>query len=232
MHIGARLEGVGQLVPQGCRLADIGTDHALLPVWLLERRQIRAAVASDIADGTCQAAAATVARFFMQGQITVRLGAGLSILQPCEADCIVIAGMGAASIMQILAEEPAIAHSAARLVLQPMRGAARLRRWLQDNGWQLVREELAAENGHLYEIMAAEPGRGRAYTNVEYEVGPLLLAAGHPLLAEQLAQKTAFYRGLLAAMAASNRAGVAAKYAGLQKLLQELEALSNGRMRT
>ncbi len=231
MRIGARLEAIGALVPEGCRLADIGTDHAYLPVWLLRRHQILAAVAGDIAAGPCRAAESTVARYFLQDCISVRQGAGLSVLESGEADCIVLAGMGASAIIAILSADMRIAQSAARLVLQPMRGAACLRRWLAENGWRLLEEELAEEGGHLYEILAAEPGRSQTFTAAEYEAGPLLVAAGHPLLEKHLRRKTAFYRSLLAQMAAGGRRETEVKYAAVQQLLEELEALSNERMR-
>ena len=94
MNIGARLEAVAKLVPQGCVLADIGTDHAYLPVWLLQKGQIKAAVAADIAAGPCRAAQTNIGMYGLRGKIEVRMGSGLTVLKPGEADGAVIAGMG------------------------------------------------------------------------------------------------------------------------------------------
>ena len=146
MHIDRRLETIANLVPQGCVLADIGTDHAYLPVWLLEKQRIARAIAGDIAAGPCQAARTTVAQFGQHEHVEVRQGSGLKVLSPGEADCIAIAGMGASTIISILEDDMEVAQSVELLVLQPMAGAASLRAWLCSHGWQLAAEELAQEH--------------------------------------------------------------------------------------
>ena len=82
MHIGSRLETIGRLVPQGAVVADVGTDHAYLPVWLIEQGRIERAIAGDIAAGPCQAARSTVAQHGLQKSVEVRQGSGLSVLKP------------------------------------------------------------------------------------------------------------------------------------------------------
>ncbi|WP_337584774.1 class I SAM-dependent methyltransferase, partial [Phascolarctobacterium succinatutens] len=118
MHIDRRLETIANLVPQGCVLADIGTDHAYLPVWLLEKQRIARAIAGDIAAGPCQAARTTVAQYGQHEHVEVRQGSGLKVLSPGEADCIAIAGMGASTIISILEDDMEVAQSAELLVLQ------------------------------------------------------------------------------------------------------------------
>ena len=135
MHIDRRLETIANLVPQGCVLADIGTDHAYLPVWLLDKQRIARAIAGDIAAGPCQAARTTVAQFGQHEHVEVRQGSGLKVLSPGEADCIAIAGMGASTIISILEDDTEVAQSAELLVLQPMAGAASLRAWLCSHSW-------------------------------------------------------------------------------------------------
>ena len=151
MHIDRRLETIANLVPQGCVLADIGTDHAYLPVWLLDKQRIARAIAGDIAAGPCQAARTTVAQFGQHEHVEVRQGSGLKVLSPGEADCIAIAGMGASTIISILEDDKEVAQSAELLVLQPMAGAASLRAWLCSHGWQLAAEELVDDAPHFYE---------------------------------------------------------------------------------
>ena len=90
MHLDKRLQAVASLVPQGSRLADIGTDHAYLPVWLVRNGAIASAVAGDIASGPCQAARATVAMYATADKIAVRQGSGLAVLAPGEAACLAI----------------------------------------------------------------------------------------------------------------------------------------------
>ena len=130
MHLDKRLQAVASFVPQGAAFADIGTDHAYLPVWLLEKGIIASAIAGDIAAGPCQAARTTVAMHGAAAAISVRQGSGLAVLKPGEVDCIAICGMGGSTISSILAADMPIALSVRRLILQPMAGAAALRRWL------------------------------------------------------------------------------------------------------
>lgn len=235
MHLDKRLQAVASLVPQGSRFADIGTDHAYLPVWLLEQGVIASAVAGDIAAGPCQAAQTTVAMHGAASSIAVRQGSGLAVLSPGEADCIAICGMGGSTIISILAADMAVAKGAQRLLLQPMAGAAALRRWLVAQGWCITREELVDDEPHFYEIICAERAEKYAarasdageqcYSEVEYLVGPALLRDGHPLLAKLIARQQASLQELLTNMARSERAKASAKYQEAQKLLQALEAL-------
>lgn len=228
MHLDKRLQAVASLVPQGSRLADIGTDHAYLPVWLVRNGAIPSAVAGDIASGPCQAARATVAMYATADKIAVRQGSGLAVLAPGEADCIAICGMGGSTIISILAADMAVATSAQRLVLQPMAGAAALRRWLVEQGWSLVSEALVDDPPHFYEIICAERSADAAsYSEVEYLVGPALLRDGHPLLAKQIARQQASLEELLSNMARSERAKASAKYQEAQRLVQELEELKH-----
>ena len=227
MNIGDRLEAIGKLVPQGCVLADIGTDHAYLPVWLLEQGKIASAIAGDIAEGPCLAAKNTVSMHGMKGKVEVRLGSGLKVLQTGEADCIAIAGMGASTMIEILEADMPLAVEAKRLVLQPMAGAASLRKWLIQNGWCIVAEDLVADGRHLYEIMVAERGESEAFSDAVLEIGPSLIEAKHPLLAQQFARQINNYKKLLANMGKSEQAKASEKYIAWEKLVQELEALAD-----
>lgn len=227
MNIGDRLEAIGKLVPQGCVLADIGTDHAYLPVWLLEQGKIARAIAGDIAEGPCLAAKNTVSMHGMKGKVEVRLGSGLKVLQAGEADCIAIAGMGASTMIEILEADMPLAVEAKRLVLQPMAGAASLRKWLCQNGWCIVAEDLVADGRHLYEIIVAERGESASFSDAALEIGPQLMEAKHPLLAQQFAKQINNYKKLLTSMGKSEQARASEKYLAWEKLVQELEVLAD-----
>lgn len=227
MNIGDRLEAIGKLVPNGCVLADIGTDHAYLPVWLLEQGKIASAIAGDIAEGPCLAARNTVSMHGMKGKVEVRLGSGLKVLQAGEADCIAIAGMGASTMIEILEADMPLAVEAKRLVLQPMAGAASLRKWLTQKGWCIVEETLVEDGRHLYEIMAVERGESEAFSDAVLEIGPSLIKTKHPLLVKQFARQINNYKKLLANMGKSEQARASEKYIAWEKLVQELEALAD-----
>ena len=230
MHLDKRLQAVASFVPQGAAFADIGTDHAYLPVWLLEKGIIASAVAGDIAAGPCQAARTTVAMHGAAAAISVRQGSGLAVLKPGEVDCIAICGMGGSTISSILAADMPIALSVRRLILQPMAGAAALRRWLVNKGWHIIHEELVEDEPHFYEIICAEPlggaaGAASSYSEAEYLLGPVLLRQGHPLLAKHIARQEHALQELLGHMARSERAKASAKYAQTQHLLEEVRQL-------
>jgi tRNA (adenine22-N1)-methyltransferase len=227
MNIGKRLESIGNKVPEGCILADIGTDHAYLPVWLLQQKKITSAIAGDIAQGPCLAAKNTVAMYGMKDKIEVRCGSGLKVLQSNEAGCISIAGMGGTTIIDILSADMEIAQQAKMLVLQPMAGAPSLRRWLCEHGWKLSDEDLVQDGSHLYEIIVAVRGESAKYSDAEYEVGPCLLAEKHTLLSAQLQKLILSYQKTLKSMDKSSQAKESAKYRQMSSLLVQLEALAD-----
>lgn len=225
MNIGARLEAVVKLVPQDCVLADIGTDHAYLPVWLLQKGHIKAAVAADIAAGPCKAAQTNIGMYGLKNKIEVRMGSGLTVLKPGEADGAVIAGMGGSTIIEILEESPEVASKLKFLIVQPMAGAAGLRKWACANGWRIADEELAEEPQHLYEIILLEHGSEPVHSELEYEIGPRLLEKRPPLLKKQFEKLANTYKRMFVSMQNSKQAQQSAKYKKLQELLAGLEEL-------
>lgn len=212
----------------GCAgvLADIGTDHAYLPVWLLHNKIISKAIACDIAEGPCGAARANIAAFGMQDCIEVRMGNGLEQIVPGEAEVIVIAGMGAATIIDILSGAPETAGAAQRIFLQPMAGAPGLRKWLYENGYIIEDEELVKDGKFLYEIMAAQPGEAKKISETEAFIGPALLQKRHPLLEEHFTRRIHGLKRELANMSLSESAGKSDTYAKKKDLLEELEVLA------
>lgn len=225
MNIGARLEAVAAMVPQGCVLADIGTDHAYLPVWLLQKGRIKAAVAADIAAGPCRAAQTNIGMYGLKDKIQVRQGSGLTVLQPDEADGAVIAGMGGSTIIEILKESPEVAAALKFLIVQPMAGAAGLRKWACANGWRIADEALAEEPQHLYEIILLVHGHEAGYSDAEYEIGPKLIKKRPPLLAKHFDKVQGTYKRMLDSMAKSPQAQQTEKYKKLQELYAGLEEL-------
>lgn len=199
MRLSERLMAIANFVPQGSKIADIGTDHAYLPIYLVREGVCPVAIGGDVHQGPFEAARRAVQEAGLVDFISVRLGDGLRVVQPGEVEVAVIAGMGGGTIRVILEESPQIVADLKRLILQPMVDAAPLREWLVINGWQLVDEELAEEEERLYEVIAAEKGQlclahlPDAGPNlipdaVLLEVGPKLVEKRHPLLGKHLAK--------------------------------------------
>jgi tRNA (adenine22-N1)-methyltransferase len=159
MNLDKRLGTVAALVRHGARVADIGTDHAYLPVYLLQAGVCPSAIASDIGEGPLEAARHTVTAAGLTDKISLRLGDGLAGIAPDEAEDIVIAGMGGETIAAILQAAPWVKNPALRLILQPMTRAEDLRCWLLQNGFSVLQERLVQDGRHLYPVLAAEyPG--------------------------------------------------------------------------
>ncbi|WP_404483810.1 tRNA (adenine(22)-N(1))-methyltransferase [Pseudomonas sp. HT11] len=176
-----RLERVAANVPAGARLADIGSDHGYLPVALMRRGVIAAAVAGEVAATPFHAAERTVRDNALQQHISVRLADGLAAIEPADAiTAITLCGMGGETIRDILDSGRAHLSGQERLILQPNGGEQPLRQWLMDNGYQILREELLRENRFYYEIIVAERAEPLIYTAQQLYFGPLQMQARSP----------------------------------------------------
>jgi len=154
-----RLLAIARLVPAGAKIADIGTDHALLPTYLILSGKIKAAIASDIVAGPYEAARRTVAEYGVSPNVSIRLGPGLTTVEPKEVDTVVIAGMGGATVVQIMSESPAVVNALSSMVISPMNGSEQVRRHLYHNGHQIAEEHVVVDDGRLYEVIGVAMNR-------------------------------------------------------------------------
>ncbi len=154
-----RLMTLARQVPMGAKFADVGTDHARLPVWLMEQGVIETAIATDLREGPLNRARQTAARHGLEERISFRLGDGLAPVKPEEADVISIAGMGGETISAILQAAPWTCKGSKLFLLQPMTSVPDLRYWLMERGFTIRREELVREGETLYHTMAVVPGQ-------------------------------------------------------------------------
>jgi tRNA (adenine22-N1)-methyltransferase len=176
-----RLERVAAHVPAGAHLADIGSDHGYLPVALMRRGAIAAAVAGEVALTPFRAAERTVRENELEQHITVRLASGLAAIEPGDGiTTISICGMGGETIRDILDSGKARLNGQERLVLQPNGGEQPLRQWLMENAYSIVCEELLRENRFFYEIIVAERAAPVIYSAEELYFGPLQMQARNP----------------------------------------------------
>ncbi|MGY2174295.1 tRNA (adenine(22)-N(1))-methyltransferase [Pseudomonas azotoformans] len=176
-----RLERVAANIPAGARLADIGSDHGYLPVALMRRGLITAAVAGEVATTPFHAAQRTVRDNGLEHQITVRLADGLAAIEAHDGiTAISVCGMGGETIRDILESGKRQLSGRERLILQPNGGEQPLRQWLMDNGYSILSEELLRENRFYYEIIVAERGEAMVYTAEQLYFGPLQMQARSP----------------------------------------------------
>ena len=177
-----RLERVAAHVPAGARLADIGSDHCYLPVALMGRGVITAAVAGEVALTPFHAAERTVRENGLSQRISVRLANGLAAIEPGDGiTAISLCGMGGERIRDILDSGKARLSGDERLILQPNGGEQPLRQWLMDNGYSILCEDLLRENRFYYEIIVAERIRPVPYSAEELYFGPQQLQQRSPV---------------------------------------------------
>ncbi|WP_302471920.1 tRNA (adenine(22)-N(1))-methyltransferase [Pseudomonas khorasanensis] len=186
-----RLERVAAHVPAGARLADIGSDHAYLPVALMRRGQICAAVAGEVALTPFHAAQRTVTENDLQTRISVRLADGLAAIKSQDAiTAITLCGMGGETIRDIFESGKSHLSGHERLILQPNGGEQPLRQWLMDNGYGIVCEEVLHENRFDYEIIVAErAAEPLTYSAKELFFGPLHLQLRSPAFLQKWQRK-------------------------------------------
>lgn len=181
-----RLERVAALVPADARLADIGSDHAYLPVALMRRGLIAMAVAGEVAATPFRAADRTVRENGFEERIRVRLSDGLAAIEAEDGiSAISICGMGGETIRDIFEKGKSRLNGSERLILQPNGGEPELRQWLMDNGYRIVHEEILRENRFDYEIIVAEHTGPVAYSPEALYFGPLLMPARSPAFLEK-----------------------------------------------
>ena len=186
LQLQPRLQLLADMVPPGSRLADVGTDHGYIPVWLLQRGRIAAAIASDIGAEPLQHAKQTAAEYEVNS-IDFRLCPGLDAIAPEEADTIVIAGMGGETIQTILEAASWTAGGEHLLLLQPMTKVEYLRKWVVDNGYCFTEERLVLDKNYLYPVFAVRGGTQPPLTPAQQYGGVLL--DGDPLYADYLDER-------------------------------------------
>jgi tRNA (adenine22-N1)-methyltransferase len=157
VKLSKRLQRIADKVPPLSRLADIGSDHALLPAFLVQAGIVTWAVAGEVNPGPLAAAEKQVQESGLNSKISVREGNGLEVLSPGEVDVITIAGMGGSLIASILDEGQDKLSGVKTLVLQPNVGEEQVRRWLDAHEWLLEAEDILEEDGKIYEILTAVP---------------------------------------------------------------------------
>ncbi len=171
LELTPRLQAVADFVPEGARLADIGTDHAYLPVSLILKGHIPGAVAGDVRKGPLDHARQTAQEYGCTDKITFRLCDGLKDVKSYETDAIAIAGMGGETIIDILSAVRWVKEKEIPVILQPMSRQPELRRWLWQNGYEIQGETIVQEGDTLYVILLAKPGKTMSMTAAEEWAG-------------------------------------------------------------
>lgn len=173
MKLSKRLALVASFVPEGKRLADVGTDHGYIPIYVTEEKGCPGAVAMDVGKGPLKRAQDHIREHGLEGRIETRLSDGLAALVPGEAEVVVIAGMGGELMLRILEEGRHMWGSVELFVLSPQSELDKVRWYLEENFFSVEREDMVLDEGKYYTVMGVRWNRGGAESGgcAEFEGG-------------------------------------------------------------
>ena len=197
-----RLKCIADKVGSCQSVADIGTDHGKLPIFLLLKHRVSKAILCDINVGPLKIARTNIEKLGIMANFEIRKGNGLENIESREVECIVIAGMGGLLIIDILKHDLAKSFSFQKFVLQPRNGSDKLRKWLFENKFIITDEELIKEGKFICEIITVTPStevesldgqiEGINLQNssaLSYEISPILFEKADKLLPEFIERK-------------------------------------------
>lgn len=156
-------------------MADIGTDHAYIPIYLCQNELIDYAIASDINKGPLKKANENIKKFMLEAKISLVLGNGLEKINPSEIETVVIAGMGGNLIIDILNNNLEMVKQLKQLVLQPQLDIYELRKYIHSIGFSIENEQMIIEEGKYYNIINASKGNEQYYNEQYYRWGKILI---------------------------------------------------------
>ena len=182
MELSKRLYAVAGLVTEGASVADIGTDHGYVPIYLIKNKIASKVIAMDINKGPLERAKMHIIGHGLKGQIETRLSDGLKKVNPGEVDGMIAAGMGGALVIKILEESKAVVDTLEFLILQPQSEISKVRKYLNKNGLVIIEEDMVEEEGNYYPMMKVIHGQPEEYKEYEYIYGKKLLEKKHPVL--------------------------------------------------
>lgn len=199
MKLTDRLLKIASLVDEGKKIADIGTDHGYIPVFLLNNKKIDFAILADVNKGPLENARKEVRHNKLDDKVDLRLGSGIEVLNDNEVDEIIIAGMGGILIGELLEAKKSVVQNAEKLILQPMQAQAELRKYLYNNGFEVIDEVLVKEDFRIYEIIVAKYTGRKTEVKDEicYEVSSKLIEKKDELLTEFLNKKISAYENII-----------------------------------
>ena len=187
LKLSKRLCAVAGLGSVGNCMADVGTEHGDMPIYLIRQGVVKSAIAMDINEGPLSRAKENIRQYGLDRYIAVRHSDGVLALQQKEADSVVIAGMGGGLVIKILTEGREILSSVGELILQPQSEVERVRHFLYEEGYRIVAEDMVFEDGKFYPMMRVLHGAEQeVFPEIYFQYGKDLLVKNHTVLANYL----------------------------------------------
>lgn len=161
VRLSARMQALADMVTKGRTVCDIGCDHGFVSIYLVQQEIAPKVYAMDVRSGPLERAKEHISQYCLQNYIETRLSDGLENIQIGEADCMLCAGMGGPLMMKILTEGREKAKSMRELILQPQSEIADFRRFLREEGYLIIEENMILEEGKYYPMMKAIPASNK-----------------------------------------------------------------------
>ncbi len=222
MEISKRLQAVASLV-QCKTVADIGTDHGYVPLYLWQQKKITYALACDLNAGPLSRAKSNIEAYGAAQQIETRLGSGLLPVHPGEVETAIIAGMGGMLMCRILHESPDVVQRLCEMVLSPHQDIQEVRQHIWQIGFCIDNEIMMQEDGKKYHILHCIPGRETETSRAAFAYGGQLLARKDPLLWEELMQDKQKYLALQQKLSKEKTQNASIRYMEIQEHLAIIE---------
>ena len=190
-----RLATIAKYITPNTNVVDIGTDHALLPIFLIQNGLSSKVIGVELNDGPYLKAKDKVASLGLDKYIELRLGDGLEPVMGDQVNIIVIAGMGGQTVIEILKKATSLLGKVDRIILQPMNRCELVRNYIHyTKGLTIADEDIVMEGDRLYEVIIAEPGVSQDFDDILIEIGPMLFRKKHPLFPILLEKKIQCYK--------------------------------------
>lgn len=223
MELSKRLQAVADLVSEGLVVADVGTDHGYIPIYLIETKKSPKAFAMDVNKGPLLRAKEHIAEHGLETRIETRLSDGVRALKKDECDCVVVAGMGGALTIKIMEEGKDIFRSLKEFVLQPQSELQKVRAYLYQNEYSIVEENMVLDDGKFYPMFRVINGQSEEYHAIELCYGKLLLEQKNAVLKNFLEKEKAVKELILSNLEQSFGEHIETRRKEIQEELEEIE---------
>lgn len=236
MKLPDRLAAMAACINSGETVADIGTDHGLLPIFLLKNRISPKVILSDINPGPLEMARNNLHIYAQIEDAELRLGNGISNIENGEVDVVVIGGMGGLLIADIMAADETKTKSLKKFVLQPRNNQEKLRIWLYKNNYTITDEVLVKEGNYICEIIVVDTSAPKENAEkqalfekklsaLEFEISPLLFSKKDPLLKELIECRINTEEKIMHSIRKNGSKNSLTKISGIETRIEKLNVL-------
>lgn len=234
MELSDRLRAVAELVTPHLIIADVGTDHGYVPIYLVQNEICPKAIAMDVNQGPLERAEMHIRAYHLESKIQTRLSDGLKELRQGEADAVILAGMGGGLMIRILESSKEVVNAMKECILQPQTELYRVREYLLKEGFDFLEEKMILEEGKYYPMMKIRPPREtketeernaqvRLWSKAELTYGKLLIQQKNPVLMEYLQREHSAKKRILMQLHSQATAAAAERISELEQEQQLIE---------